>query len=973
MKNVKKIAVMMLAVVMLITAIPFSAFAASNTPKKPSFSSFSSTTSSITVSWKKVSGAKGYVLYKYDAKKKKYSKIATTSKTNYKVSKLNAGTNYVYALKAYKTVKKKNYYSSYSSKLTATTLPAKPTGLKATSTYNSISLSWSKVRGASGYCVYKYDNSSKKYTKLATTSKTNYSVTKLNSGTNYVYAVKAYKTLNKKNYYSSYSSNLTVTTLPSNPTGLKATSTHNSVSLSWSKVNGASGYNVYSYNSSTKKYSYIANTSSTTYKINSLKEDTTYKYAVIAYKTVNKKNYNSSYSSVITVKTKVQTVSAPSKLSATNVTDSSATFSISKVSNAHQYMLEYSKNSDFSDSVRIVLDSSTIQKTIELNSKTDYFVRAFATRTVNGKIYTSSSTNVVRVSILGDYSSTLTKVDETKTYQTIDGFGASGCWWAQRVGRWNDEEALIERDPETESLWTPQQTRNALKYLYDKNYGIGLNIYRYNLGADSYNDTVITDKWRRTESFLEEVKEDGTLVYNWDKDKAAMNTLSVAKDLYGDDLRVTLFANSPPVQLTKNGNAYCDNLNVNYWAGQYDSVENQRYYLYDQNITGNRSYFLYAKYLTDIADHFVENGYNVVDVSPVNEPQTDWAYGIRTDGEKEMSQEGCHYTPKGMSELAAQCAVAGEGKPYKFSMFDSGAADGANENDLNCSSIKYIYKFFENGAKVYDLNNKPLSTTIDNRKCNYIRDINKYYYSSFSVHSYWADKNTKNEFSQYVQNKYPHIKSFACTEYCQMTNDVNTGVFDISSPIDWWKPERNGLGIEYGVHLARVMHDDLTTLNATEWDWWTGCSGGYYPDGLVYVDYQNPDNVQTSKRLWAMGNYSKFIQEGAVRVNIKEAQNELLSTAYKNPDGSLVIVYVNLPKETVLEYNVDEYGNRTPKTVLREEIDRTVNISALGYSDCSVYVTSDEYDLENTENSSYSINKFINIPGQSVVTVVLKK
>ena len=315
-------------------------------------------------------------------------------------------------------------------------------------------------------------------------------------------------------------------------------------------------------------------------------------------------------------------------------------------------------------------------------------------------------------------------------------------------------------------------------------------------------------------------------------------------------------------------------------------------------------------------------------------------------GNKEMSQEGCHYTPSGLAKLAAYCAIAGQDKPYKFSMFDSGAADGADENDLNCSSIKYLDILYNNSSTIKDENGNNL---MYNGKKSTFGNINKDYYTNISTHSYWCTGKTKQEFADYVAKKFPHINTFTCTEYCQMTNDETTGVFDISNPIPWWDPARNGLTIEYGVQLARIMYEDFTTLNATEWDWWTACSGGYYPDGLVYINYQEPDDVQTSKRLWAVGNYSKFIKEGAKRVEIKEAQKDLLSTAFKNKDGSLVVVYIN------------QTAN-----------DMSTNLYAKGYTKYSTYETSAQADLENRENGSYSVDNSISIPSQSVVTVVLK-
>lgn len=56
-------------------------------------------------------------------------------------------------------------------------------------------------------------------------------------------------------------------------------------------------------------------------------------------------------------------------------------------------------------------------------------------------------------------------IEPTAVYQTMNGFGASACWWSQEVGNW-------------------ENAKDILSLLYDENSGIGLNIYRYNLGAD---------------------------------------------------------------------------------------------------------------------------------------------------------------------------------------------------------------------------------------------------------------------------------------------------------------------------------------------------------------------------------------------------------------------------------------------------------------------------------------------------------
>lgn len=69
------------------------------------------TASNISVSWKKVSGATGYKVYKWDTKKKKYVLFKTTKKTNCTVSG-SAGKDVKIKVCAYKTVSKKDYIST---------------------------------------------------------------------------------------------------------------------------------------------------------------------------------------------------------------------------------------------------------------------------------------------------------------------------------------------------------------------------------------------------------------------------------------------------------------------------------------------------------------------------------------------------------------------------------------------------------------------------------------------------------------------------------------------------------------------------------------------------------------------------------------------------------------------------------------------------------------------------------------------
>ena len=80
------------------------------------------------------------------------------------------------------------------------------------------------------------------------------------------------------------------------------------------------------------------------------------------------------------------------------------------------------------------------------------------------------------------------RFDKISVEQEITGWGTSGCWWAQYVG---DSERADE----------------IAKLLFSKEEGLGLNIYRYNIGAGEKDNPNTTDRYnegdndRKTESF----------------------------------------------------------------------------------------------------------------------------------------------------------------------------------------------------------------------------------------------------------------------------------------------------------------------------------------------------------------------------------------------------------------------------------------------------------------------------------------
>ena len=106
-------------------------------------------------------------------------------------------------------------------------------------------------------------------------------------------------------------------------------------------------------------------------------------------------------------------------------------------------------------------------------------------------------------------------INKEKTFQTFEGFGASGAWWAQEVGGWEHKDAesnLAVRD-------------RISQLLYSKTEGIGLRTYRYNIGGGSKQsgNGKIDNPLRRTDSFE---TADGR--YDFDRDKNAGLIYSIA-------------------------------------------------------------------------------------------------------------------------------------------------------------------------------------------------------------------------------------------------------------------------------------------------------------------------------------------------------------------------------------------------------------------------------------------------------------
>ncbi|MDD6528070.1 MAG: fibronectin type III domain-containing protein [Oscillospiraceae bacterium] len=364
----------------------------------------------VTLSWNAVSGAQKYYVFQYNFNTGKYVSLGSITDTACKINRLEPYTNYRFAVQAAKTVNGKTYYGKLSSYVSVTTKSEydeyeidRVTGLEVTAIGTDyVSLSWNAAEGAEDYCIYQYDTLLKKYVYLGYVDTTYCKVNSLNPGTTYVFAVAGRRITDEQIYWGDFSSDVTVTTKsassstvtkPAKVTNVKATASTTSVSLTWSAASGAQKYYVFTYNTSTKKYTCIGNTTSCSYKASNLKSNTTYNFAVQAAKTVNGKTYYGTVSNYVTVKTK-STVTKPAAVTGLKITTSGKSnylkITWKAVSGASGYQVYRSTTGKSGSYSRIAtVGSGTLSYANSgLSSSTPYYyaVRAYKS-TSNGTLY----------------------------------------------------------------------------------------------------------------------------------------------------------------------------------------------------------------------------------------------------------------------------------------------------------------------------------------------------------------------------------------------------------------------------------------------------------------------------------------------------------------------------------------------------------------------------------------------------------
>ena len=178
------------------------------TLSKPTDVKITKTYHTATLTWKKVTGATHYRIYRATSKSGKYTRVATvgTNTTKYTNRGLITNTTYYYKIIPIRRVDTTIYTGTTSSIVSTKPTLSTPSIKSLSSGRTSVKLTWNKVSGASGYAVYRSTSKNGNYTRVGFTTKTTMTNTKLKSKKTYYYKIRAYRTIDGTKHYSSYSS-----------------------------------------------------------------------------------------------------------------------------------------------------------------------------------------------------------------------------------------------------------------------------------------------------------------------------------------------------------------------------------------------------------------------------------------------------------------------------------------------------------------------------------------------------------------------------------------------------------------------------------------------------------------------------------------------------------------------------------------------------------------------------------------------
>lgn len=270
-----------------------------NVPK--SFTVKAKNYKSADLSWEKVENASAYTVYRRCGTSD-WKKLKTVSKTDYCDSTLCPGVTYYYKIRSCGSIGKQVYNGNFSSAKSVITKLAKPSlDSETTVGCNSARFTWGNVSGTTGYKI-EQRVAGGKWKTVKTTKNLSAKVNGLTLGKTYYFRMRAYRSVNGKNYYSDYSAARRVKpTLKKPKLTVKAGS--GKFKITTNENSGVSGYEIYYATKKSGTYKKLAVKSGAKLKFSYKgKKSKKYYFKVRAYKKENSKKRYSDFSSIVSCK-----------------------------------------------------------------------------------------------------------------------------------------------------------------------------------------------------------------------------------------------------------------------------------------------------------------------------------------------------------------------------------------------------------------------------------------------------------------------------------------------------------------------------------------------------------------------------------------------------------------------------------------------------------------------------------------------
>lgn len=272
-------------------------------PLTPAFT-MSNEKSGIRLSWKKIVGADGYIVYRRDggvsdkASFRRLKKITSPDTLAYTDKTAESGSLYTYAVRAYCGSISGRYNTAEFYRIAGTEATARNAA-------SGLRIDWTAVNGAAGYYIYRRKTTESAYTRIgrAGASRLYYIDKTAVNGTNYRYCVKPYH----GTYIAPFLSSVRWTRVAPVTVSRVTSAESGEAVVRWQKNAKATGYQVrYSRKAdfSNPVTVRVKGRSSLSKTLSSLASGKVYYVKVRAYRTVNGKNYYSAWSGAASVKVK---------------------------------------------------------------------------------------------------------------------------------------------------------------------------------------------------------------------------------------------------------------------------------------------------------------------------------------------------------------------------------------------------------------------------------------------------------------------------------------------------------------------------------------------------------------------------------------------------------------------------------------------------------------------------------------------